>query len=399
MKTLAILLPPLLALSSYALGGVESYRHGDNRDDYIIQQERSLATLQEKWNLTSNGFSYDGLSFSLDYITSDFILDDMMQAELYDTGCKEGGNIIPSSELNFTLIKDVTEPGVGDLQQQASIKIDINPATITDSMTYSEEVVGGTQTATVQFCMRMGLFTNSDPPLEVNFLETIVTLDIDLTDGFTIDTINVTPKDELIRTANQAYEVEGYLCDINNIELSTSDKSSVRNQGSILRVCVRPDEDARSQGVYMRYIESFTWQRDYGGVIGIMYQPAIEEREAASNRLTELFCVSGAEVCAFETILFASMFRSPGMVAGSGVASMQFGSDPLVNQRRGLGSLRRSLQQDVDVAATAEFEMETEVFPVANPFLDKYRDSSSSSAIQYRFWISAAMLAVMRLLC
>ncbi|KAL3926890.1 MAG: hypothetical protein SGARI_005472 [Bacillariaceae sp.] len=235
MKSLSILLHIAIVFTIYIVGGVESRLHDGNGDEFRIPQARNLATLQEKWNLTDNGFSYEGLSFNLSYITSDFILDSMMQAELYDVGCKEGGVIIPSSELSFALNKDDTEPGVGDFERDASVKIDINSASITDSVTYSDEVVGGIQKATVQFCMRMGLFTNSDPPIEVNFLETIVILYIDLTDGFSIDTINVTPRDQVIRTANQAYEVEGYLCDSNNIELSDSDKISVRNQGSILR--------------------------------------------------------------------------------------------------------------------------------------------------------------------
>ena len=382
MKYASLLLQIAAVFTSYVVL-VESRQHDKIGDEFVAPQPaRRLATLQEKWNLTDNGFEYEGLSFNLTYITSDFILNSMMQAELYDVGCKEGGVVVPSSELSWTLNQDDTEPGVGDLERDASIRIDINSATITDSVTYSDEVVDGIQKATVQFCMRMGLFTNSDPPIEVNFLETIVTLFIDLTDGFSIDTINVAQKDKLIRTANQAYEVEGYLCDSDDIELSDSDKVAVRNQGSVLRVCVRPDEEARNDQVYMRFIDTFTWQRDYGGAIGVLYQPAVEERDPASNGLTELFCTSGAEVCAFESILFASMFRTPGAVTGSGIASMQFGSDPLEIQKRRLRSSRRDLQEDSGVAATAEFEMETEVQPVANPFLDRYGSSSSTMQVQ-----------------
>ena len=395
MRYISVLLQIAAVLSSCIVCRAESHQHGQGGDEFRAQQSRSLATLQEKWNLTDSGFSYEGLSFNLNYTTSDFVLDSMMQAELYDVGCKEGGVIVPSSDMSYALITDDTPPGVGDFERDASIQIDINSANIANSITYSEEVVDGNQKATVQFCMRMGLFTNSDPPIEVNFLETLVTLFVDLTDGFSIDTINVTPKDKLVRTANQAYEVEGYLCDRNNIELSDSDKVAVRNQGSILRVCVRPDEEARSDQVYMRFIDSFTWQRDYGGAIGILYQPAVEEREAASNQLTELFCTSGAEVCAFESILFASMFRTPGAVTGSGIASMQFGSDPLEIQKRRLRSSLRDLQEETGVAATAEFSMETEVQPVANPFLDKYRDESSSSATQVRFLITLVSAVVM----
>jgi hypothetical protein len=243
--------------------------------------------------------------------------------------------------------------------------------------------------------MRIGLYTNSAERIEVNFLETIVTLNVDLTDGFSIDTISVANKDVLVRTANQAYQVEGYLCDYNNVELSDVKKASVKNQGSILRVCVRPDAEARDQQVYMKYIDSFAWQRDFGGAIGIVFQPAVEDREAAGNGLTELYCISGQEVCAFETILYASMFQTPGMVSGSGIASMQFGTDPMVSRMRGLKPSSRALQEDPDVAATSEFNLDMEVIPVRNPFLDFSSSPSVLLRLSLALGISATLLSVL----
>lgn len=346
------------------------------------QSQRDLATLAEKWNLTDNGFEYEALSFNLGYLMSDFVLDSMIVAEMYDENCKEGGVPVPSDELSYTLITDDTEPGVGDNPRNVSVKVDVNSAKITDSITYNEGTTGGELQATIKFCMRMGLFTNSEPAIEVNFLETIVTLYVDLTDGFSIDNISVTPRDQLVQTANQEYQVEGFLCDYNNIELSDTEKVQARNQGSILRVCVRPDAEARSDEVYMRYIDSFTWQRDYGGNIGSLTQEAVVDREAANNGLTELYCVSGSEVCAFETILFAAMFRTPGAVSGAGIASMQFGTDQMTSKRRKLRQSSRALQEDDDenVAAQAEFDLDMEVVPVKNPYLN-YGDSSTSSRI------------------
>lgn len=364
------------------------------------ERQRGLATLAEKWNLTDNGFEYEAMSFNLVYLTSDFVLNSMMSAELYDMDCKEGGVAIPSSELSYTLLADETEPGVGDNPRNVSVKIDINSETITDSVTYSDETTNGELRATVRFCMRMGLFTNSEPPIEVNFLETIVILNIDLTDGFSIDTISVTPRDQLVQTANQAYQVEGFLCDYNNIELSDAEKASARNQGSILRVCVRPDEEARKDEVYMRYIDSFTWERDYEGNIGLIIQAAVEEREAANNGLTELYCIPGSEVCAFETILFAAMFRTPGAVNGAGIASMQFGTGQITSpEKRALRHSSRALEDeenDSDVAAQADFELDMEVIPVQNPYL-QYEDSSSSQIVPIRFGVSFGMFV--SLLC
>lgn len=356
-----------------------------------FQSQRDLVSLAEKWNLTDNGFEYESLSFKLGYVTSDFVLNSMMSAELYDTNCKEGGVPVPSEELSYTVLQDDTIAGVGENPRIISVQIDINSAAISDSITYSETTnrVGELQ-ATVQFCMRMGLFTNSEPAIEVNFLETIVILYIDLTDGFAIDNISVTPRDQLVQTANQAYQVEGFLCDFKNRELSDSEKAAARNQGSLLRVCVRPDEEARGDSVFMRSIDNFTWQRDFGGAIGIQNQEAVVDREPALNGLTTLECVSGSEVCAFESILFAAMFRTPGLVTGSGVASMQFGTETITNTRRELRSLQD--RGDEGAAAQAEFDFDMEVVPVRNPYLN-YGDDSSSSALSFRFLVTVCTFA------
>jgi hypothetical protein len=357
---------------------------------------RNLATLQEKWNLTANGFAYEELSFSLDYITSDFILDNMMGAEIYDSQCQEGGVLIPSTELSFTLVPDSTAPGAGDNERNVAVDIVLDPNTISNSATYSEQTLNGEVVATVNFCMRFSLSTNTVTPIEVNFLETIVTLTIDLTDGFSIGTITVQAKDIAVRTASQAYQVEGYQCDLFNEPLSEAELASSRNQGSILRVCVRPDQTARDDGIYMKYIDSFAWQRDYGGVIGVVIQPAVENREAASNRLTNLYCTSGDEVCAFESILFAAMFRTPGAITGNGIASMQFGNDPAVSRRNLRQSSRALQEEEPGVVATAEFQLDMEVIPVRSPYLDRYKDSAATSISS---WISLGITLFVCMVC
>jgi len=383
MKTKAIVV--LLSVFIFWFG--EPSQATTTPQEERIVEDRNLVSLQEKWNLTANGFQYEQLAFSLDYITSDFIMDSMMQAQLYTSECKEGGITVPPSDLNLTLVPDQTEPGVGENLRDVSVRIEMDSETITGSNLYSEETIDGQLMATVRFCARFGLFTNTETAIEVNFLETIVTLTIDLTSGFSIDTITVQSKDALVRTATQAYEVEAFQCDSLNQPLSESELAAASTQGSILRVCVQPDAIAREQEVYMRYIDSFDFQRDYGGQIGLVLQPAVENREAASNQLTDLYCTPGDEVCAFETILFAAMFRTPGAVTGSGIASMQFGSEPTVS-RRNLRQSSRDLQEDDSIAATAEFDLDVEVVPVRNPFLDRYR-SSSYPAISS--WVSSGL--------
>merc|ERR1712137_386520 len=76
---------------------------------------------------------------------------------------------------------------------------------------YTESVINNQQTAEIRFCVRFSLWTPG-AAMEVNFLETLITLTVDLTDGFEIGAITVDPKDRVVRTANQAYEVIGYEC-------------------------------------------------------------------------------------------------------------------------------------------------------------------------------------------
>lgn len=59
----------------------------------------------------------------------------------------------------------------------------------------------------------------------------------------------------------------------------------------------------------------------------IIYQDAIVGNVPASNYLTEYDPTKcrGSEVCWFESLLYATYFKTPGIVTGSGIASMQFG--------------------------------------------------------------------------
>ncbi|KAL3907520.1 MAG: hypothetical protein SGARI_003500, partial [Bacillariaceae sp.] len=182
----------------------------------------------------------------------------------------------------------------------------VDPTTISgNSDLYSEDTTIGAVTAQVVFCVRFGLFTPGDN-MEVNFLETVITLDIDLSDGFQIGSIDVEPRDKLVRTAAQAYEVEGYVCTDEEVP---ADPALIRNQGAQIRVCVRPDLEAREDGIYMRRIDSFTWARNDGA--NPITQVAVENALPASNTLTDLFCAPGELVCNFVSILFASFYATP----------------------------------------------------------------------------------------
>merc|ERR1712014_383226 len=185
--------------------------------------------------------------------------------------------------------------------------------------------------------------------------ESVVTLNVDLSAGFAIDDINVTPKDQLINTAAQAYTVEGYMCNPGT-DTPVADATTALNQGSLITVCIKPDADGISDGIKMRTVDSFEWTRD------ATTQTAIESGVAAGNLLTsfdETAC-AGGDYCQFSSILFAAFYATEGQVSGAGVASMQFVTGRRLSSgddEKSNGGLRTSRALQQEAAATSEFDL------------------------------------------
>lgn len=315
----------------------------------VFFQVRDLQTLVEKWNITGPGFSYGNLSFDLGYQVSDFILNQMVDYTIWDVACKKGGVSVPDTVLSANMTGDETPMGNGTLSRDFDMQLGVNPANIAQAGIYYEQIREGQLTAEVAFCVRFSLWTYSDEPIEVNYRETLVNLTIDLTDGFSIDEINVEPKEKITATANEAFEVDAFQCNAINGALSTQQLSASRIQGSIVRVCVQPDLRAIVQGIFMRNIDGFVFSRAYGNGIPDAVQVSVLNGQEASDGLTFLDCTAGEQTCSFETILSAAFYRNAGVVQGSGIASVQFGT----SSARRLRSGDRNLQQ----APTAEFNM------------------------------------------
>ena len=331
-------------------------------------QQRLLATLAEKWNLTDPSFAYDSNTFNLTFPVTDFIGTGMANFSLWTApGCQsDGGTSLTGDDVWSSaprLVENTDLSGGSSLDsgsftgRNATIVAAFDPQKVSTSIIYNDTSVAGQASAAIRFCMRFGLWTTAEmgvtTPVEVNFLETLVTLTVDLTDGFEIGAINVAPKNRLVRTANQAYEVRGYECNANNFEeLTGADKDRPRNQGEIIHVCVTPEAEAITDGIFMRSVDKFEFTR--GTTIR---QSAVEDNTPAGNLLTTYTPADceGALVCRFSTILFAQFYATPGQVSGAGTASMQFG-----------GTARRQLRaerdlQAADSAGAAEFDLNFEV--------------------------------------
>jgi hypothetical protein len=356
---------------------------------------QTSSTLEEKWAINDEPtFTYESLDFTLTFLISDFIVKGQAGYEIYTEGCKEEGEAAGPGIVDGTFTDTPntdSNTAVVTLDQPVILAMSVDPDVITtDPDLYSEDTALDGVTAQIRFCVRFFLNTPSGgaTPIEVNFLETIVTLDVDLSAGFTIAAVAVEPRDKLVRTAAQAYEVEGYLCgtDLNEYAEDDPEADAVRNQGALIRVCVRPNADARGDGVFMRAIDVFTWRREDPVVLT---QEAVKDREASTNALTALFCNEGDLVCYFESILFAAFYTELGTVAGQGTASMQFGGNgdsidangQLVKaQRRALreSSTKGRHLQDGEEAATSEFDLSIDVNEGTAP---TYTDNSGVGSI------------------
>ena len=216
--------------------------------------------------------------------------------------------------------------------------------------------------ATMQFCLRYMLWTGSetdDNAIEVNYKETILTIDFNMKKGFEMDGASAVPS-EIYGDKNniadrEGYGVEGYLCDINTLEkIPTPDGYS---QGDSISICSKIGASAAEDGIFLKGVDYFYWKREFklGGIPTTTIQYAMKDGVIA-NMLTQYSCTADALFCSFSTMLLADFFTAKGIVSGQGQVSMQFGTSQDRRSRRfaaektNLRSLQQQ-QQDTDVAA------------------------------------------------
>jgi hypothetical protein len=173
----------------------------------------------------------------LGWKVSDYIQDRFATFTVYDGfECKEGSNDITdkisdiqSGNAYFQTLgvrPDSATPvetdpkTVGDGVRDMRLFLSIQANGISRSPIYSETTTNnGEIKAEIAFCVRFSLY-NEDPDetgaVEVNFRETLITLYVDLTDGFQVGEIFVQDKLKGQETASIACEIVGYECDDQN---------------------------------------------------------------------------------------------------------------------------------------------------------------------------------------
>jgi hypothetical protein len=153
-------------------------------------------------------------------------------------------------------------------------------------------------------------------------------------------------------------------------------------------VCIRPTEEARNQGAYLRQIEEFTFQRDN-------YTQQAIVGGAPADELTILSCFSGATVCAFETLLNSDFFQDGlGVVFGTGTAYLQLGEESidqgvrarvLSNSDRRSQELQQVIGNDILAERSTIFALQVVVVPEGKD-VPKYESLWGGESASYRIF-------------
>ncbi len=182
--------------------------------------------------------------------------------------------------------------------------------------------------AEIDICVRASLWTGpeSNPSaVETASFETIVTLHIDLTDDPRLNDFNADKK-ETSQGKNNAieedeFEVLAYFCDPTTKLLAT-DVLPV-NQGQLVTICVESGPLALSKGIYIDYIDSFRWVREYS--FFNVTQEVISNATLVTPEVSFYDCVPPLRICDFSMFMFGDFFLRPGGAYGLGLAYLTFG--------------------------------------------------------------------------
>jgi hypothetical protein len=157
----------------------------------------------------------------------------------------------------------------------------------------------------IEFCVRYSLYEGND---EVNYVESIVSLDVTMDGAFAVTGVTVSEKTKVTKSETQTYAVSAALCSSNTAFL----------QGSLICVQVSPDVPG---DVVVSGITDFTWDN------GQLTQIAID---ATVGQSLSSYTTGTAT---FDTILLAAFYEAGLAVSGTGAATLAFASRRLGNGR------------------------------------------------------------------
>jgi len=321
------------------------------------------------WPLTQDQTTFTECNMGL-YSGGNFLFSGESDALYYEQGCPTGAPTIPPSGTPTIAPSpaptSLTSEGVSTFHESDALTVHESDApTVHESdapteTPYEAECASGAGSATnlgqLNLCLRTSLgYSYSNPSgtattyQEVNFIESLIRIEYDMTSGFCVTDFAVSPKEKELTTITKEYGLVGYLCnpaitttesDIDSgrtrqkpTQVTDYDKPSnteTFNQGALISVCVVPDDDTWVEGVVMESVDEFTWTRDphplYPDVLTPLTQNAITNGVGAGNLLTVYNppACDGADFCEFHSVLFADYYYNPGAVTGTGQATMKF---------------------------------------------------------------------------
>jgi hypothetical protein len=246
-----------------------------------------------------------------------------LDVNLYQSDC-----VGPADGLALAFVNNT----VGD---ELNVDLDIIQETISDSIHYTDF---NRTTATIGFCLRVdyNYIDTAGDTESVNFYETNVTINVDLTAGFELTAIQVdrTAASQEAANAELDYPVEAYICLDDNSEVATP---LPLTQGSALQVCIKIDDDVVTENVYVEDILTFNLSQPQGQAT-----PSSPIVNAVANPLTDKVCREGG-ICNVKTQLQSKFFtdQEPTDLRIDGMAILAFGKASLMPSAAPTGPTRR----------------------------------------------------------
>jgi hypothetical protein len=262
----------------------------------------------------------NGLKINILYNVSDFIKPSMVNYKVSNWDC--------NVTVEEWFVPSLITPGPNFIQGDGTgdgvieVEINVDPDSFenagADKASYWQQ--DEQERYQVKFCLFVGVQTDESVPMIVDSSETQISVTYDLTDGFVLS-LEVTPV-RRNETADDAYKPEGFFCNEQGERLSEDEKFGLRFPGTELRVCVRPDQRARDQGMGLEKINEFAWVRtDDNGMT--VEQLCILDGQVVGG-LTVMQCDDYR--CEFVSLLQAGFFNAALPTPAPSVAPVSPGS-------------------------------------------------------------------------
>merc|ERR1712043_61508 len=157
----------------------------------------------------------------------------------------------------------------------------------------------GTKKGIITFCMRLDLYADKNKTFSINFHETVATITVDMTKGFSFEGIS-TDRDEasnVTQSTTADYTLDAYQCK----DSSGTPSNQVMSQASILGLCIDLGPDI--EGIQLEDILNLTLIQDNNGVSST---PILSGQ---SDGLTSVNCdLNQGKRCFIQTMVVSKFF-------------------------------------------------------------------------------------------